>query len=298
MKRNSQYVLIIFVLASMLLGACAGAAPSVAGGGKVEASSVAYTGTIESINGTQWVVNGQTITVDPSVAGNGTFNVGDVVKVEVKVAQDGTLTLTSVEIPSQTDLSDLPGLGDDNSNDANDNDANGNDVNGNDVNGNDANGNDVNGNDDNSNNSNGNDGNTNDGNGNDDNSNNDNSDDGNEVFGVVDAITETSITIGGQTYDFLTNAEVKDLVQAGDFVKIHLVQNADGTFSVRELELSDPTQAGNDNSNDDNGNNGNSNDDDDDDDDDENENDDDDDDNSNANDNGNSNGNGNNNGNG
>lgn len=269
-------VFIVFVLASMLLGACAGAAPVVAGGGKVEASSVAYTGMIESINGSQWVVNGQTITVDPSVAGNGAFNVGDVVKVEVNVGRDGSLTLTSVEIPSQTDLADLPGLGNDNSNDANGNDANDNGVNGNDVNGNDDNSSNANDNNVNSNDSND--------NGNDNNSNG-NSSDGSEVYGLVDVITATSITIGGQTYEFQTGIEITGLIQSGDFVKIHLVQNADGTFSVRELELSDPTEGGNDNtndnSNDDNGNNGNSNDNDDD----ENENDDDDNSNSNSNDN-------------
>ena len=258
MNKISRYVLVVFVLASMLLGACAGAAPSVASdGGKVEASSVAYTGTIESINGTQWVVNGQTITVDPSVVKDGPFNIGDLVKVEVQVAQDGTVTVTRVELPSQVDMSQLPGLGDDNSNDANDNDANGNDVNGNDDNSNNANGNDSNSND-----SNGNGG---------------NSNSGNEVSGIVEAITTTSVTVNGLTYEFQSGVEIKGLIQAGDFVKIHLVQNADGTFSVREMELSDPSQVGNGNDsnsndgngNDDNGNddnsNGNSNDDDDDD---------------------------------
>ena len=252
MNKISRYVLVVFALASMLLGACAGAAPSVApDGGKVEASSIAYTGTIESINGNQWVVNGQTITVDPSVINDGPFNVGDVVKVEVKVAQDGTVTVTRVEVSTQTDLSQLPGLGDDNSNDANSNDANSNDVNSNDDNSNDVNNNDVNNNDD---------------NGNDSNSNGGNSNDSNEVFGVVQAITSTSITIDGQTYDLQSGGEIKGPILVGDFVKIHIVQNADGTFSVREVGLSDASQVGNDdngndsNSNDENGNEDNEND--------------------------------------
>ncbi|MCX6060148.1 MAG: DUF5666 domain-containing protein [Chloroflexi bacterium] len=244
MNKISRYVLVVFVFASMILSACSGAASSVASdGGKVQASSIAYTGTIESINGNQWVVNGQTITVDPSVVNDGPFNVGDMVKVEVQIAQDGSVTVTRVEVPSQVDLSMLPGLGDDNSNSANSNDDNSNAVNGNDDNSNSVNGtksNDNNGNDDNSNVSNGND---------------DNSNDSNEVFGLVEAISPTSITIDGQTYDIQPGGEVKGTIQVGDFVKLHLVQNADGTFSVRELGLSVSSQNGND----DNGNDSNSN---------------------------------------
>lgn len=123
MNKKFQLVLVVCALASMLLSACAGA-PAVAssdGGSKVQADSVAYTGTIESINGDQWVVNGQTITVDPAVVRDGPFNVGDVVKVEVQVNQDGSMTVTRVEVPSPSDLSDLSGLGDDNSNSSVDN---------------------------------------------------------------------------------------------------------------------------------------------------------------------------------
>ncbi|NOT03963.1 MAG: hypothetical protein HOP27_05120 [Anaerolineales bacterium] len=244
MNKISRYVLVVFALASMLLGACAGVAPSAPEGSKVQADSISYTGTIESINGSQWVVNGQTITVDPAVINDGPFNVGDVVKVEVQVAPDGSVTVTRVEVPTQDDLSQLPELGDDNSNNANSND----------INGNDDNSNNANGNDDNSNQANGNDSNSNGGNGNGDNSNGNN-----EVFGVVQAITSTSITIDGQVYVFQPNAEIKGAFQPGDFVKLHLVLNADGTFSVREMEMSDPSQADNGNGNDDNGNDSNSN---------------------------------------
>ncbi|MCX6057725.1 MAG: DUF5666 domain-containing protein [Chloroflexi bacterium] len=245
MNKISKYLVVFFVLASMLLNACAGASPSQSGGGKVEASSIAYTGTIESINGNQWVVNGQTITVDPSVISDGPFNVGDMVKIEVQIAQDGSITVTRVEVPSQVDLSQLPLIGDDNSNSANNNDDNSNLVNGNDVNGNGSNSNDSNGNDGNSNSSNGND---------------DNSNGSNEVFGVVEAITSTSVTIDGVTYDIQPGGEIKGTIQIGDLVKIHLVQNADGTFSVRELGLSDSSQNGNDNNgNDSNSNSGNAN---------------------------------------
>jgi hypothetical protein len=187
MKHVSRSILIVFVLTAVLLSACgAMSAPdfSAPSGGKVQAAPVAFVGVVESINGDQWVINGQAFTVDPAVLRDGPFAVGDNVKVEGTVNLDGSFTVSRVEAPSETELSELPQLGDDNSNNANSNDVNSNDVNGNnansnDVNGNDANGNDVNGNDANSNDVNGNDFNGNDnssvGNSNDANSNDDSS---------------------------------------------------------------------------------------------------------------------------
>lgn len=86
--------------------------------------------------------------------------------------------------------------------------------------------------------------------------------DGNEVFGIVESISATSITIAGQTYLFAPGVE---MIVPGAFVEIQLIVNSDGTVSVQRVELSDSSQNGNDNSNDVNGNddndNGNSNDD-------------------------------------
>lgn len=178
MKKQSQYLLILAVLFAMMLSACGGTAAveaeTSAGSNKPLPSLVQFTGVIDAIDGDQWTVNGQVITVDPAVVRDGTFKIGDTVKVEGEVQADGTLTVTRVELPSGDD---------DNSNDDNSNDDNGNDDNSNDDNGNDDNGNDDNSNDDNSNdddNSNGrglDDDNSNDDNGNDDNSNSSNSND-------------------------------------------------------------------------------------------------------------------------
>ena len=71
--------MIVLVLTALLLSAC-GAGASPAGGGKVQASPTAYTGIVESVDGSAWVVNGQPITVDPAVVQGGPFNVGDPVK--------------------------------------------------------------------------------------------------------------------------------------------------------------------------------------------------------------------------
>jgi uncharacterized membrane protein YgcG len=183
MKQISRSVLIVLVLSAVLLSACgavsarAASAPS---GGKVQAAPVAFVGVVESINGDQWVINGQALTVDPTKLRDGPFAVGDSVKVEGTVNLDGSFTVSRVEAPSGTELSELPQLGDDNSNNANSND-NSSVGNSNDANGNDANSNDANINDSNSNDANVNDSNSNDANINDDNSNSANSNDNSSV---------------------------------------------------------------------------------------------------------------------
>ena len=162
----------MLVLASLLIGACAGAsAPaSFPGGGKVDAALVDFTGVIESINGDQWVVGGQTITVDPAIVRDGPYKVGDTIKVEAQVEADGSVVVTRVEAPVAVDNSN-----DDNSNSSNSNDSNSNDDNSNDSNSNDDNSND----DDNSNSSNSNSSNSNDDDDDDDNGNGSNSNDSN-----------------------------------------------------------------------------------------------------------------------
>jgi hypothetical protein len=74
---------------------------------------------------------------------------------------------------------------------------------------------------------------------------------GNEAFGTVDLITDTSVTVGGQTYTFASGFEMKGDIVAGSMVKLHLTLNSDGTFSVSEIELADSTQVNNDNGTDD-----------------------------------------------
>lgn len=237
MKKISSVLIPMLVLATLLISACTGAAApaSTSGGGKVEAAPVEFTGVIESMNGNQWVVGGQTITVDPSVIGDGPFVVGDTVKVEVEVQTDGSILVTRVEAPTSTG----------NSNDTNSNDTNSNDASGN-VNSNDS-----------TSNSNSSDGNSNDGGLVFDNS-------GTEAFGTVESITVDTVVIGGQTFTIANGAEFKDQILAGDFVKVHFTLNADGTLSITEIETWDPALVTNDNSNtsiNDNGNASNSNDD-------------------------------------
>ena len=183
MKNTTRFLLYVLSIATVILSACAGTATPNVGSGKAEPIPVAFTGIVESMAGDQWVINGQTVTVDPVVVRDGPFAVGDQVKVEGAVNSDGSFTVSRVEAPTAGDLSSLPPFGvdsanansnDGNSNAANANDSNSNDDNGNSANSNDANSNDDNGNDVNSNDDDSNDANTNDGNGNDANANDDN----------------------------------------------------------------------------------------------------------------------------
>lgn len=205
----------VLVLGGLLLSACAATPASQAvpaagsAGSDKPLSEVVFRGVIESMNGDQWVINGQTIQVDPAILQDGPFVVGDTVKVEARVEADGSVTAQLVESPSAADLTEAvtstpdassagTGIVFDDS--------------------------------------------------------------GTEAVGTVEAITDTSITLGGQTYPFAPGAEIKGTIEVGTLVKLHFILNTDGTLSVREVEPADPTQAGGDNSNDDNSNDTNVND--------------------------------------
>ncbi len=224
MKKLFRTFIPMFVLATLLVSACTAASP-VTSGSKVEYAPVEFTGVIESIDGNQWVVGGQTITVDPSVVGDGPFVVGDTVKVKAEVQADGTIVVARVEAPSASD----------NSNSSNSNDANSNDSNGNDSNSNTTNSND---------------------------SGLTAGHSSTEAFGNVDSITVDTVVIGGQTFTITNGSDFKSQIQAGDFVKVHFLLNADGTMTIVEIETWDPALVSNENSNaniNDNGNNSNSN---------------------------------------
>lgn len=96
------------------------------------------------------------------------------------------------------------------------------------------------------------------------NGNDDNGNDDSDVFGVVESISESSMTVDGQVYQFAPGFE---MIMPGAFVQIHLTVHSDGTLLVRAVELSNSSLGGNDNSNEDanvndnNGNDDNSNDD-------------------------------------
>jgi len=223
MQKSFRLMATVLFLGAYLLSACTGAAPQSDGpvtvkAQKVSASEVVFTGIVEAMNGDQWTVSGQQVTVDASTALDANIKVGDVVKVEANVSQDGSVLAVKIEASLPDDT---------NSNSSNDN-SNGN---------NNGNGNDA-------------------------------VDGQNEVIGVVDAITSDTITIDGVVYNLADFTEFKNGIVTGDQVKIHVIVNADGTFTISEIEKSagigdDDNSNGNFNGDDQVGNsNSNSNDDD------------------------------------
>ena len=126
MKKQSYIFLVLVALIAVFVSACGGAAAATdtsAGSDKPRASLVEFTGVIEAIDGNQWTVNGQVITVDPTVLRDGPFVVGDTVKVEAEVQSDGSVVITRVETPVEAVGTD--DISNDNSN-ANINDDNSN----------------------------------------------------------------------------------------------------------------------------------------------------------------------------
>lgn len=230
MKKSLRFPLLtVVLLAAYVLSACGTAAPAAASaaqqsssnpavnGPQVLAVEVAFSGMVEAMNGTQWVVDGKTITVDPQVVAGGSIQVGDMVKVEGTVQKDGSITGTRVH-NSMALSADVPVVPANNPGSTQTPAP--------------ATGGDL------------------------------------EVVGVIEAMTDTSVTIGGVVYQLTNLSEVKGLLAVGDQVRIQYVVNVDGTLAIRQIELNslgddnaNDNGNGNDNTNDDNGNDDNANDD-------------------------------------
>lgn len=104
-----------------------------------DSNSIDVVGVIDSISGNQWVIDGKTVIIDPSIVIDGSFKVGDTIKIEGVLNPDGSFTVTRIEAINGSDVSVMPSFGDENlnSNDSNSNTANSDDKNGNDnLNGN------------------------------------------------------------------------------------------------------------------------------------------------------------------
>ncbi len=118
MKKISLFPVFVLAIFTMLISACGGTAATptaISAGGKVEPIPVAFIGSLDSIAGDQWVINGRTVTVSAGVIRNGPFSIGDAVKVEGLVNSDGSFTVSKVEAPTPQDVSTLPQFGDDGS---------------------------------------------------------------------------------------------------------------------------------------------------------------------------------------
>lgn len=191
-----QFIRVAIVLSGILLSACSAASASqpvsqaASVGSDKSVSEVVFTGAIEEMNGDQWIINGQTVGVDPSTLRDGPFAVGETVKVEARVAEDGSVTARRVESSSATAAAapvNTPETASTQAPFASNNL-------------------------------------------------------GNDTVGTVETVTDTAITINGQTYTLVPGTEVKGTVTAGTIVKLHFITNADGTFTATELIPANPSQ--------------------------------------------------------
>lgn len=164
---------------------------------------MAFTGIVEAINGTQWTVSGQPLTLDPQVSLDPNIVVGDTVKVEANVSADGAVVALKVESSAKDDVvstssanasstpdpvatasADVRGTFDPSSTQAAGNAQN-------------------------------------------------------EIFGTVEAMTADTITVNGVIYNLTQGfTEIKNALTVGDQVKVHVIVNADGTLTVREIAKS------------------------------------------------------------
>jgi len=219
---NRFKALSFFLIAARLLAACGGTLPASttsAQSPKGEANAVAFTGIVEAMNGTQWTVSGQPLTLDPQVSLDPHIAVGDTVKVEANVSADGSVVAMKVESSAKDDVASTSSADGNSTPDP--------------VGTPSA---DVSSRQEVSSTS-------------DPASAQAAADPQNEIFGTVEAMTADSITIDGVTYNLAQGfSEVKDSLAVGDQVKLHVVANADGTFTVREIEKSGPTIEDNGNS--------------------------------------------------
>jgi hypothetical protein len=217
-------LLSLVLMLAYALSACSGV-PAGPGGPSPQngqSQEVVFSGTVEAIGAGQWTVSGQAISLSSATAVDASIQVGDNVKVEAVVDQDGAVSAVRIEGANANSNDDRTNAS--NSNDGNSNDNHATDIASNSNDGQADNSNAANGNTNASVNDSGN--------------NNSATGPEQEVFGTVQAITSESVTINGVTYMISDLTEFKDLIAVGDSIKMHVIANADDTFTVREIERS------------------------------------------------------------
>lgn len=63
--------------------------------GLTVSSQAVFTGVVQAVNGDQWTINGQVFTMSPSAIQYGALTIGSPIKVQVNVASNGLMTITS-----------------------------------------------------------------------------------------------------------------------------------------------------------------------------------------------------------
>lgn len=119
MRSLRRLILPLFVLAALALsvaGVAFARESTVSNIFGVRDREVEFTGTVQAIVGNTWTVNGRTFVVDVSTEIKGTIAVGQMVKVHARMAADGSLTASEIE------MAGMPGIEDANANENMDDD--------------------------------------------------------------------------------------------------------------------------------------------------------------------------------
>lgn len=118
--KQHRILFIVFTLTTMLLSACAAESFPLSDvdseQNEVEPDLIVI-GVIESMNGTEWIVNDRTLIVDPSVVHDGPHNVGEIITAEGNVQSDGRVLVSRVDDPDRDDLATATAQANDNPND-------------------------------------------------------------------------------------------------------------------------------------------------------------------------------------
>lgn len=136
MKSLSRFRMFsLFLVMAYLLAACGGTLPQAATsakGPKAEANTiVSFTGVVESVNGTEWTISGQEVTLDPQASLDPNIRVGDDVKVEAGIATNGTVVALKIESSKNDDTVSTPSA--DSTSDGSESRPQSSDINGNEV---------------------------------------------------------------------------------------------------------------------------------------------------------------------
>jgi hypothetical protein len=174
----------------------------------VAADVVAFSGVVDAINDAEWVVNGQKFSLDPQASLDPNIVVGDEVRVEAHVSSAGAVIALKVESSKKDHILSAGSVEASSTPDpvrkaSSDSSASPEADSTPDPTSDQAAG--VN---------------------------------ENEIFGAVQALTVDTVTINGVVYSLANFTEFKDTIKAGDQVKLHVIVNADGTLTVREIEKS------------------------------------------------------------
>ena len=119
MKKSLRFVFSVLLLGAFLLSACSGATPqqyvSSQGSAASQGTEAGFIGTVESMDDAQWTISGQLVSVDGSTTIDPSVQVGDIVKVEAAVSQDGVVLALKIELSGPDDNAN-DNMNDDNSN--------------------------------------------------------------------------------------------------------------------------------------------------------------------------------------